>query len=71
MAKQNPHACATSISGIAYMDVNVVCLSLNSKFVSICNDEMIEVSSDESCKADSEEDVGLQNTVCESLHEHR
>ena len=35
----------------------------NSKFVSFCDDDVIEGSSDEStsgCKADSEEDIGLQ-----------
>lgn len=46
----------------------------NSKFVSLCDDEVIEVSSDEStsgCKADSEEDIGLQNALCESFNENR
>ena len=46
----------------------------NSKFVSLSDDEVIEVSSDEStsgCKGDSEEDIGLQNALCESFNENR
>ena len=48
--------------------------SLCSKFISLYNDEVIELSSDESlsgCKADPEEDLGLQSALCASLKEQR